>query len=80
MGGGLARSSLCDMRARLKALRRRNSPFAEPVKNNEPAHWVESRIVVEVKSAAWTADGKLRQPILLGIREEQNARDAHRER
>jgi hypothetical protein len=37
-GGGLTRSSLRDVLARLKTLRCRNSPFAEPVKSNEPAH------------------------------------------
>ena len=69
MGGGFTRSSLRGRLARLKVLRCRNSPFAEPVKNNEAAHRVDLRIVVKVKWAEWTADGKLRQPILLGVRD-----------
>jgi len=43
-------------------------------------HWVRPRIVVEVKFAEWTADRRLRQPIFLGVRDDKNARDVHRER
>ena len=80
MGGGFTRTSLHDMLERLKPLERRQPPFANPVKTNEPAHWVEPRVVVEVKFAEWTADGKLRQPIFLGVRDDKNARDVGRER
>jgi bifunctional non-homologous end joining protein LigD len=80
MGGGFNRQSLRDMLARLAPLRRKTSPFADPVKTNEPAHWVSPRVVVEVKFAEWTSDGKLRQPIFLGVRDDKPARDVHRER
>jgi len=80
MGGGFNRASLRDMRRRLEPLERRSSPFAEPVKTNEPAHWVRPTVVVEVKFAEWTSDGRLRQPIFLGVREDKNARDVHKER
>jgi bifunctional non-homologous end joining protein LigD len=36
---------------------------------------VAPRVVVEVKFAEWTDDGKLRQPIFLGVRDDKNARD-----
>jgi bifunctional non-homologous end joining protein LigD len=36
-------------------------------------------VVVEVKFSEWTADGRLRQPIFLGVRDDKNARDVTRE-
>ena len=80
MGGGFDRVSLREMLTRLRPLERRTSPFADEVKTNERVHWVSPRAVVEVKFAEWTADGKLRQPIFLGVREDKNAREVHRER
>ena len=75
MGGGFDREGLRDMRARLEKIERRTSPFSETPRTNEPAHWVAPRVVVEVKFAEWTADGKLRQPIFLGVRDDKAARD-----
>ena len=80
MGGGFNRDSLRDMGARLRKLERTRSAFAEPVKTAERAHWVAPRLVVEVKFAEWTSDGKLRQPIFLGVRDDKSPRDVHRER
>jgi bifunctional non-homologous end joining protein LigD len=75
MGGGFDREGLRAMRARLEKIERRTSPFAATPRTNEPAHWVAPRVVVEVKFAEWTADGKLRQPIFLGVRDDKAARD-----
>lgn len=80
MGGGFNRASLRDMLARLEPLGRKSSPFADPVKTNEPAHWVTPKVVVEVKFAEWTSDGRLRQPIFLGVRDDKPAREVHKER
>jgi len=80
MGGGFGRRSLRDMYHRLRPLIRATSPFAEDVRTNEPAHWVRPSVVVEVKFSEWTADGKLRQPIFLGVRDDKAAKDVHRER
>jgi len=75
MGGGFDRDGLRTMRARLERIQRRASPFAETPRTNEAAHWVAPKVVVEVKFAEWTADGKLRQPIFLGVRDDKAARD-----
>ncbi len=75
MGGGFDREGLRAMRARLERIERRTSPFAQAPRTNEPAHWVAPKVVVEVKFAEWTADGKLRQPIFLGERDDKEARD-----
>ena len=75
MGGGFDREGLRTMRERLERIERRTSPFAIAPRTNEPAHWVAPKLVVEVKFAEWTADGKLRQPIFLGVRDDKAARD-----
>jgi bifunctional non-homologous end joining protein LigD len=78
-GGGFTRAGLREMYERLVKLERRSSPFEETPKTNERAHWVTPRIVVEVKFNEWTADGKLRQPIFLGVRDDKDAKDVGRE-
>ena len=75
MGGGFTREGLADLHERLRRLERDTPPFVDPPKTNEPAHWVDPKVVVEVKFAEWTADRILRQPIFLGVRDDKNARD-----
>jgi bifunctional non-homologous end joining protein LigD len=79
VGGGFNARSLKAMWDRLAPLERKTSPFADPPKTAEPAHWVEPKIVVEVKFAEWTEDGKLRQPIYLGTRDDKPASEVTRE-
>ena len=78
-GGGFTRESLREMRERLEPLEQKRCPFIEVPRTNERAHWVRPQVVVEVKFAEWTADGRLRQPIFLGARDDKNARDVHLE-
>ena len=79
-GGGFSQDSLREMHRKLAPLERKTSPFAgRPPRTNERAHWVAPKIVVEVKFNEWTADGKLRQPIFLGIRDDKPAREVRRE-
>ncbi len=75
MGGGFNREGLRQMRGRLDKIERRTPPFHPAPRTNEPAHWVAPKLVVEVKFAEWTSDGRLRQPIFLGVREDKEARD-----
>ena len=37
-------------------------------------HWVNPEFVAEIKFAEWTRDGKLRQPVFLGVREDKDPR------
>ena len=78
-GGGFTRQGLADMARRLAPLERKTSPFASEVRTNERAHWVRPQVVVEVKFVEWTADGRLRQPIFLGVRDDKEAREVTRE-
>jgi len=78
-GGGFSRATLTDMYRRLKKLERKSSPFLKQPRTNERAHWVRPRVVVEVKFNEWTAEGKLRQPIFVGIRDDKNPAEVKRE-
>src|SRR5205085_7476034 len=78
-GGGFSGASLTEMYRQLRPLERKTSPFVRQPRTNERAHWVRPRVVVEVKFNEWTANGKLRQPIFLGIRDDKDPRAVHRE-
>jgi bifunctional non-homologous end joining protein LigD len=74
-GGGFTHEGLAAMHERLERIERQSSPFAEPPRTNEKAHWVTPKLVVEVKFAEWTSDRLLRQPIFLGVRDDKAARE-----
>jgi bifunctional non-homologous end joining protein LigD len=63
----------------LKAREVPQSPFAERFKTNEPAHWVRPDLVAQVRFTEWTADGKLRHPVYLGLRDDKKAAQVVRE-
>ena len=52
----------------------------DPVKTNEPAHWVRPDLVAQVRFTEWTADAKLRHPVYLGLRDDKRPEDVRRER
>jgi len=43
-------------------------------------HWVEPKLVCQVKYSEWTRDDKLRQPVFLGLREDKEASEVVREK
>src|SRR5690606_36880744 len=55
----------------LRPLERAASPFADEVPREfaRNAHWVEPRLVGEVRCAEWTGDGPLRHPSWRGLRD-----------
>jgi bifunctional non-homologous end joining protein LigD len=78
-GGGFTGAGLAEMHRKLQPLEISKSPFEETPKTNERAHWVKPKVVVEVKFNEWTSDGKLRQPIYLGTRDDKKASEVGRE-
>ena len=80
VGGGFTEESLATTFAKLHPLERKTSPFAtEPPREGGTVHWVRPEVVVEVKFNEWTGDGRLRQPIFLGVRDDKEARAVVRE-
>ena len=78
-GGGFDDRMLADMRARLQPLRRATSPFADTFKLNAPVTWVKPELVCEVEFHEWTTDGRMRQPVFVGLRLDKPAKAVHRE-
>jgi bifunctional non-homologous end joining protein LigD len=79
MGGGFDNAGLAEMYESLAPHERKSSPFEETPRPREPVHWVTPRVVVEVKFNEWTTDGKLRQPIYVGTRDDKDPRTVKRE-
>ncbi|MCX6597528.1 MAG: DNA ligase D [Acidobacteria bacterium] len=46
------------------------SPFAEPVKLPQPVTWTRPELVATVKFLEWTAEGRLRAPVFVGLRDD----------
>src|SRR5215471_21654669 len=63
----------------LQSLARKDSPFGDTGPNTRADHWVEPRLVCEVRFTEWTADGGLRHPIFLGMRDDKKPEDVRRE-
>jgi bifunctional non-homologous end joining protein LigD len=79
-GGGFSERALQSMYELLAPLERDDSPFTTKPRTNEKAHWVEPEVVVEVRYNELTNEGKLRQPIFLGVRDDKDPSEVHLER
>jgi bifunctional non-homologous end joining protein LigD len=69
-GAGFTDAELGRVWKRLHALQTRVCPFASTPRTNEKPHWVRPTLVADVKFTEWTADGKLRHPTYLGLRDD----------
>ncbi len=63
---------------RLKPLITKTCPFAVKPKIKDVT-WVKPETVCEVRFLEWTADGILRAPVFVGLREDKNASEVVRE-
>lgn len=78
-GSGFTHAELSRLDRILRTLEIQACPFITRPKTNERPHWVEPRLVAEVKFGEWTADGRLRAPIYLGLRDDIKPETVHRE-
>ena len=69
-GAGFTDAELGRVWKRLQALKTKSCPFVNVPRTNERPTWTRPELVVEVKFTEWTADGKLRQPTYLGVRDD----------
>jgi bifunctional non-homologous end joining protein LigD len=70
-GTGFDQKELQRVSKLLKPLAIKESPFAQPIKSNEIAHWVRPELVAQVRFTEWTDDRKLRHPVYLGLRDDK---------
>jgi bifunctional non-homologous end joining protein LigD len=78
VGTGFSDAVREGLRAVLDARPRAASPFHPPPRLRG-ARWTEPRWVAQVAFTEWTADGKLRHPSFLGLREDKAPGDVVRE-
>lgn len=78
-GNGFDDRELARVWNRIAPLERAQSPFTPTPKTNERPHWIEPRLVAEVKFTEWTADDKLRHPTYIGLRGDIDAERVRRE-
>lgn len=78
VGSGLSERELEELRRQLTGLARPDSPFAERV-TPRTAQFSEPELVGEVRFAEWTAEGHLRHPVWLGLRQDSDPADVVRE-
>ena len=69
-GAGFTHAELGRVWRTLRTAAAKRSPFAKTPKTNAPPHWVDPTLVAEVKFTEWTADGKLRHPTYVGLRDD----------
>ena len=79
VGSGFDDATLAQAQRVLEPLRAKVSPFAEQPELNAPATWVRPEVVAEVKFHSWTADGRLRAPVFLRLRDDLDARQIRKE-
>ena len=81
VGTGFSDATLRMLGRKLDPLRRRDSPFGEPVPAEyaREAVWVEPRLVIDVAFDRWTLVGRMRAPTYRGLRDDKDPADVVRE-
>jgi bifunctional non-homologous end joining protein LigD len=70
-GSGFDEALLVSLRALLDSLRRPTPACAGPLPSGGEHVFVEPQLVVEVRYLTWTAEGLLRQPVFLRLRDDK---------
>jgi bifunctional non-homologous end joining protein LigD len=79
-GTGFNERELTRVMKLLQPLETKECPFTIKPKTNERPHWVRPELVAQIKFTEWTADGKLRHPVYLGLRDDKKPGEVHREK
>ena len=79
VGTGFDGKELERVMALLEPLETKASPFRQKVPKNETPHWVQPKLVAQVRFTEWTSDGILRQPVYLGLRDDKRPEEVTRE-
>ncbi len=80
VGGGFSEKDLKNIRGKLELLIQKKCPFAVKPETNAVVTWVKPEVVCEVALSGWTADGVMRQPVFLRLREDKAAHEVMREK
>jgi bifunctional non-homologous end joining protein LigD len=80
VGSGFSDQTLSDLAARLRPLRREDSPFTPAPKLPGNAVFVEPSVVAEIEFREWTAERVMRAPSYKGVTDDKTPRDVVLER
>lgn len=82
VGTGFDEATLSALESRLRPLAQSAPPVSVPrgVAGIRDTTWVEPALVCEIQFSEWTADGRLRHPVFVGLREDKPATAVARER
>lgn len=78
-GSGFDSRSILELKAKLDKHVLKKSPFDNEVPDKNVAAWISPKFVAQVKFAEWTESGNLRQAIFLGLRDDKNPKEVHKE-
>lgn len=78
-GGGFTDTELADISKKLKQIISDTPNIKEKIKINSPITWVKPQYVCQIKFTEWTADGRMRHPIFMGLRTDKKAEEVTRE-
>jgi bifunctional non-homologous end joining protein LigD len=79
VGTGYSAKRLTELGARLRKLETPASPFADARPIPRGTHWTRPELVAQIGFAEWTAEGRLRQPRFLGLRDDKPPAEVVRE-
>jgi len=80
VGTGFDQAGLKSLWEQLEPLGRATCPFdSGAVPTGRGHHWVEPKLVCEVRFSEWTADGGIRHPVFLGLRSDKRPEECCRE-
>lgn len=74
VGTGFDQKALATLYRSFQTLVRKTSPFSPPPRL-KGATWLAPRLVAQISFHEWTSDGKLRQPVFLGVRDDKAPRE-----
>ena len=74
VGTGFSESTLATLYKKFRPLVRERPALVDPPREKEVT-WLAPRLVAQISFQEWTADGKLRQPAFLGLRDDKSARE-----
>ncbi len=74
VGTGFSESTLAMLYKKFRPLVRPRPRLVDPPREKNVT-WLAARLVAQISFQEWTADGKLRQPAFLGLRDDKSARE-----
>jgi bifunctional non-homologous end joining protein LigD len=74
VGTGFNEKTFLSLFHKFKPLVRKESPFVPPLRMKN-ATFLSPKLVAQISFTEWTSDGKLRQPVFLGLREDKSPRE-----